>query len=60
MLALFLVARVALRRSQESIATAHRLQQETEARRRVEEALLQSQPGHPAYTGVRLSSNSRS
>jgi signal transduction histidine kinase len=43
MLALFLVARVALRRSRESVATAMRLQQETEARRRVEEALLQSQ-----------------
>ncbi len=42
-LALFLAVRLALRRSQDALASAHRLQQETEARRRVEEALLQAQ-----------------
>ena len=43
MLGLLLASWVALRRSQEALASAQRLQQETEARRRVEEALLQSQ-----------------
>ncbi|HYD74435.1 hybrid sensor histidine kinase/response regulator [Ramlibacter sp.] len=42
-LALFMAVRLALRRSRDALATAHRLQQETEARRRVEEALLQAQ-----------------
>ncbi len=42
-LALYLVARVALRRSREALESAQRLQRETEARQRVEEALLQSQ-----------------
>jgi len=42
-LGLFLVARLALRRTRESMAAALRLRDETEARRRVEEALLQSQ-----------------
>jgi hypothetical protein len=42
-LALFLVARLALRRTHESMAIACRLQDETQARRRIEEALLQSQ-----------------
>ncbi|WBY01895.1 response regulator [Ramlibacter tataouinensis] len=41
--ALFLAVRLALRRSGDALASAHRLQQETEARRRVEEALLQAQ-----------------
>jgi signal transduction histidine kinase len=40
---LYLVARVALRRSREAIDAAERLHRETEARQRVEEALLQSQ-----------------
>ena len=43
MLALFFVARLALRRSRDAIDSAHRLQQETEARRHLEDALLQSQ-----------------
>ncbi|HYF42948.1 MAG TPA: ATP-binding protein [Ramlibacter sp.] len=42
-LGLYLVARVALRRSREALESAERLQRETQARQRVEEALLQSQ-----------------
>ncbi len=43
MLALFFVARLALRRSRDAIESAHQLRQETEARRHLEDALLQSQ-----------------
>ena len=43
MLGLFIAARLALRRSRESLEASQRLQRETEARRRVEEALLQAQ-----------------
>ncbi|KQT10660.1 hybrid sensor histidine kinase/response regulator [Ramlibacter sp. Leaf400] len=42
-LGLFWAARVALRRSREALEAARRLRQETEARRHVEEALLQAQ-----------------
>ncbi len=43
MLGLYLTARLALRRSRDSLAATVRLEEETEARRRVEEALLQAQ-----------------
>jgi signal transduction histidine kinase len=40
---LFIVARIAVRRTRDTLETAHRLGEETLARRRVEESLLQSQ-----------------
>ena len=43
LLGLFLVARIALRRTRDALDAAHRLSEETLARRRVEESLLQSQ-----------------
>jgi signal transduction histidine kinase len=43
LLGLYLVARLALRRSREALESAGQLQRETEARQRVEEALVQSQ-----------------
>jgi signal transduction histidine kinase/CheY-like chemotaxis protein len=43
LLGLYLAARVALRRTRESLAAADRLNDETVARRQVEEALLQAQ-----------------
>jgi signal transduction histidine kinase len=43
MLGLFFVARLALRRSRDSIESAQRLRHEMEARRQLEDALLQSQ-----------------
>jgi signal transduction histidine kinase/ActR/RegA family two-component response regulator len=43
LLALFLVARIAIGRTREALESAHRLNEETLARRRVEESLLQSQ-----------------
>ncbi|MEJ7686581.1 MAG: ATP-binding protein [Variovorax sp.] len=43
MIGLYLSARLALRRTRVSLETAERLHEETEARRRVEEALLQAQ-----------------
>jgi len=43
LLGLFLVARIAIGRTREALDAAHRLNQETVARRRVEESLLQSQ-----------------
>jgi signal transduction histidine kinase/ActR/RegA family two-component response regulator len=43
MLGLFLAARLALRRSREAVEAGGRLQEESEARRRVEEALVQAQ-----------------
>jgi signal transduction histidine kinase/ActR/RegA family two-component response regulator len=43
LLGLFMVARVALRRTREVLEAAQRLSEETRARRRVEESLLQSQ-----------------
>jgi signal transduction histidine kinase len=43
LLGLYLAARVALRRTRDALDAAARLQEETQARRRVEEALLQAQ-----------------
>jgi signal transduction histidine kinase len=43
LLGLFLASRVALSRTREALEAAHRLSEETQARRRVEESLLQSQ-----------------
>jgi signal transduction histidine kinase/ActR/RegA family two-component response regulator len=43
MLGLFLAARIALRRTTDALQSAERLSEETHARRRVEEALLQAQ-----------------
>jgi signal transduction histidine kinase len=43
LLGLYFAARVALRRTREALRTAERLNDETQARRRVEEALLQAQ-----------------